>query len=48
MFTVRQYVTLFPYNLLLKSVQYLSRTGSEIQHNEEFVIYNVPNICWFW
>jgi hypothetical protein len=37
MFTLRQYVNLFPYNLVLESVQYLSRTGSGIQHNEEFV-----------
>jgi hypothetical protein len=28
----------------LKSVQYLSRTGSGIKQNEEFVIYNVPVI----
>jgi hypothetical protein len=45
MFTLRQYVILFPYNLVLKSVQYLSRTGSGIQRNEEFVIFNVPNVC---
>jgi hypothetical protein len=30
MLTLRQYVTLFPYNLVLKSVQYLFRTGSGI------------------
>jgi len=45
MFTLRQYVTLFPYNFLLKSVHYLSPTGSGIQQNERFVIYNVPIMC---